>query len=58
MSGLFSMIPYILLAILVPISGLLADILRATLLSTTLVRKVFTSVGGSLHAHSRVILLV
>ena len=47
MSGVFLMIPYILLTILILVGGVVSDLLRARWLSTTLVRKVFTTVGGS-----------
>lgn len=41
-SGLVSALPYMLMAIVVQIAGFLADYLRATMLSTTSVRKLFT----------------
>ena len=47
MSGVFLMIPYIVLTIMILVSGVIADFLRARWLSTTVVRKVFITVGGS-----------
>ena len=45
LTGLYSAIPYLLLAILVPISGAIADLLRIKILSTGTVRKIMTTIG-------------
>ena len=44
MDGVFSAIPYTLLALMVVVSGQLADIMRKYI-STTVVRKVMVTVG-------------
>ncbi len=44
MAGVFSAIPYILLALLVVVSGQLADFMRKYI-STTIVRKIMTTAG-------------
>lgn len=44
LSGIYSAIPYILLASLIPSGGLVADLLRKVI-STTIVRKIMTSTG-------------
>ena len=43
MGGVYSAIPYVVLAVLVVASGLATDFLRSICLSTTTVRKIFTS---------------
>ncbi|XP_064383500.1 sialin-like [Halichondria panicea] len=51
MGGVYSAIPYMVLAVLVIASGLATDFLRSICLSTTTVRKIFTSasfLGGSI----------
>ncbi len=45
MNGVYSAIPYTVLAVLVIVSGLATDCLRNICLSTTTVRKIFTSAG-------------
>ncbi len=45
LAGIYSSIPYMLLALLVPLSGLIADVLRAKVLSTGTVRKIMTTIG-------------
>ena len=47
LAGLYSAIPYALLATMVAISGQVADFLRAKCLSTTVVRKIMTITGES-----------
>ena len=47
MTGVFSMVPYLFLTIMTLVSGPIADLLRARWFSTTLVRKMFTTFGGS-----------
>lgn len=44
-AGLISALPYMLMAIVVQLAGFLADYFRATYLSTTVVRKLFTCVA-------------
>ena len=45
MSGVYSAIPSVGCLIVIPVSGWLADFLRARYLSTVVVRKVFTFTG-------------
>lgn len=45
LAGVYSAIPYLLLALLVPIGGFLADIMRKDCISTTIVRKIMTFLG-------------
>lgn len=47
LNGIFSAIPYTLLAILVPTSGIIADLLRKDILSTGTVRKIMTTIAFS-----------
>jgi len=45
LSGVYSAIPYTTLPVLVPVSGKVADFLRARYLPTVVVRKGFTFIG-------------
>ena len=49
-SGILSALPHLVMAVIVPIGGQIADFLRRNITTTTVVRKIFNCGGQSQHA--------